>query len=94
MIVEQHRERGKVWFRVDWQTGATREHTYRRRVRSYAEHAELEALEQRLRQLHGHVKMDHEIAAALNAEGFRTTRGGDFSGQVVWLLRQRWKFPP
>lgn len=93
VIVDQHRERGKVWFRVNWQTGATREHTYRRRVRSYAEHAELEALEQRLRQLHGHVKMDHEIAAALNAEGFRTTRGGDFSGQVVWLLRQRWKLP-
>jgi hypothetical protein len=33
------------------------------------------------------------MATLLNAEGFRNTRGGCFSGKVVWLLRQQWQVP-
>jgi hypothetical protein len=40
-----------------------------------------------------HAQLDHEIAAILNTEGFRTARGCCFSGNVVWLIRQRWQVP-
>ena len=35
-------------------------------------------------------KMDKEIAAVLNREGFVAARGCAFQGKNVWLLRQRW----
>ncbi|RUX02442.1 hypothetical protein EOA27_32165 [Mesorhizobium sp. M2A.F.Ca.ET.037.01.1.1] len=38
-------------------------------------------------------KMDKEIAAALNAEGFVAARGCAFKGENVWLLRTRWGIP-
>jgi len=90
VIVDQHRQRGQVWFQINWQTGAVTEHWYKRRVISYDEHADLEALERRLRELHAEQKMDKEIAAILNAEGFRTTKSGPFDVKTIWLLRQRW----
>ena len=90
VIVNQHRQRGQVWFQINWQTGAVTEHWYNRRVISYDEHADLEVLERRLRQLHAQQRMDKEIAAILNEEGFRTTKGGTFDVKTIWLLRQRW----
>ncbi len=94
VIVDQHRQRGQVWFQINWQTGAVTEHWYKRRVISYEQHADLEALEQRLRDLNGQQKMDQEIAAVLNAEGFRTTKGQPFDVKTIWLLRKRWNLPP
>ncbi|ESW94777.1 hypothetical protein X769_31775 [Mesorhizobium sp. LSJC268A00] len=38
-------------------------------------------------------KMDKEIAAALNVEGFVAARGCAFKGENVWLLRTRWAIP-
>ena len=93
VIVDQHRQQGQVWFQINWQTGAVTEHWYKRREISYAEHADGAALEQRLRELHTDQKMDKEIAAILNDEGFRTTKGGRFNGEIIWLLRQRWGLP-
>jgi DNA invertase Pin-like site-specific DNA recombinase len=93
VVVDQHRARGKVWFQINWQTGATSEHWYARRVISYEDYADLELVEQRVRQLNAEQKMDAEIAAILNAEGFRTARGHPFSGPILWLLRERWDLP-
>jgi len=93
VIVDQRLKRGMVCFRVNWQTGATSEHAYRRRVQSYREHPDLEALEVRVRQLHGEDKMDHEMAEVLNAEGFTSARGRPFNNQLIWLLRKQWSLP-
>lgn len=93
VIVDQHQARGQVWFQVNWQTGAVSEHWYKRRVSSYDNHADLELIEERVRQLHAQQKMDKEIAEVLNTEGFRTTLGQLFNGNAIWLLRKRWNLP-
>jgi uncharacterized protein (DUF4415 family) len=93
VIVDQHREKGKVWFQVNWQSGAISEHWYNRRVRSYADYADWERLEQRIRELHARQKMDEEIAAALNAEGFRTPHHWPFSSGLIWILRKQLGLP-
>ena len=93
VALDQRRERGEVWIRIIWQTGATSEHRLRRRVRAYREYADLERLERRVRALNGARKMDAEVAAILNAEGFASARGRPFSGGVIHLLRKRWGIP-
>src|SRR5207237_9405961 len=86
----QRRERGRVWVRMVWQTGATSEHSIRREVRAYADYADLDRLAARLRALVADRKMDGEIAAILNAEGLLSARGRQFSGGEIHLLRKRW----
>ncbi len=61
-----------------------------RRVHTHRDYGDLEGLRQRVTALNGAGKMDGEIAAALNREGFVAARGGAFTGENVWLLRQRW----
>jgi hypothetical protein len=93
VIVDRTRVRGKAWFQINWQTGATSEHWFIQQVSSYDNHADLEALEQRVRALHGEDKRDDEIAEILNAEGFRTARRKQFTSETVRCLRQRWNIP-
>ncbi len=93
VIVDQHRARGKVWFQINWQTGATSEHWITRRVRSYADYADLEVVQKRVRELLAEQRMDAEIATILNAEGFQTARGHRFSAKIIWILRQQWGLP-
>lgn len=93
VIVDNKRECGRVWFRVNWQTGATSEHWLTRRAHSYADHPQAEQLQRRVRELNGEQKMDDEIAAILNAEGVPPSRGTAFNGNLVWLMRQRWQIP-
>lgn len=93
VIVDQKRARGKVWFQINWQTGAISEHWYIRRVRSYAEHARFEQIQQRILELHAEQKLDGEIADILNAEGFRTTKRGLFDNKTIWLLRKQMGLP-
>ena len=93
VIVDAKRERGSIWYQVNWQTGATTEHRMPRNVQRYAEHPRLEALQRRIWELNAAQKMDAEIAAILNTEGFRTARGQRFSGNVVWQIRQQWQVP-
>jgi excisionase family DNA binding protein len=94
VIVDQKRVRGKVWFQINWQTGAVTEYWYKRRTNSYADHADLEQIEQRIRELHAQQKLDDEIAEALNAEGFQTTKLKPFNSDAVWFLRNRMGLPP
>jgi DNA invertase Pin-like site-specific DNA recombinase len=90
VILDQHREPGKVWFQINWHTGAISEHWLIRTVQSYGAYARRVELERRIRELNAAQMMDAAIAAVLNAEGFRTARGGPFTGPVVWLLRKKW----
>jgi DNA invertase Pin-like site-specific DNA recombinase len=90
VLVDGRRARGRVWFQVNWQTGAYSEAWYIRGVIRYAEHADCERIQQRIRELSGAYCMDDEIAARLNAEGFQTARRRPFTSKLVWLLRSKW----
>ncbi len=90
VVLDQKRERGQVWLKILWQTGATSEHAIQRRVHTYLDHFDLEPLRRRVAALNAAGKMDKEIAAVLNREGFVAARGCAFQGKNVWLLRQRW----
>jgi DNA invertase Pin-like site-specific DNA recombinase len=90
VALDQKRERGMVWLRIAWQTGATSEHRLRRKVRSYADCAGTDLLERRIRELNAAGRMDREIAATLNDEGVVSARGTPFLHGTVHLLRKRW----
>jgi hypothetical protein len=90
VFVDQKRERGRVWMKIIWQTGATSEHCLQRRVQSYAQHADPDQLQNRIRDLNAANKMDAEIAIILNAEGLCSARGPAFTGETIHLLRKRW----
>ncbi len=93
VVLDQRRERGQVWIRIVWQTGATSEHRIQRCVHAYTEYAALERLQARVRELNAAQKMDGEIATILNAEGLVSARGRPFSGAEIHLLRKRWGVP-
>ena len=79
---------------INWQTGAHEKFCYTRSVRSYEASADVEALEQRVRELNAACLIDAQIAAILNAEGYRTARlHRPFTGGMVWLLREKWDIP-
>jgi len=93
VVLDQRRERGQVWIRIVWQTGATSEHRIQRCVHAYTEYAARERLQARVRELNAAQKMDGEIATILNAEGLVSARGRPFSGAEIHLLRKRWGIP-
>jgi hypothetical protein len=90
VVLDQKRERGKLWFKINWQTGATTEHWIKRRTTSYREQADLEQLQTRVRTLNGEGKTDNEIAAMLASEGYRTTKGGRINSVSVYHMRKCW----
>jgi DNA invertase Pin-like site-specific DNA recombinase len=90
VVLDQKRAPGQVWLKILWQTGMTSEHRVQRRVHTYRDYIDIEKLHRRIAALNGAGKMDKEIAAALNWEGFVAARGCAFTGENVWLLRQRW----
>ena len=90
VVLDQKRERGLVWMRITWQTGATNEYQMQRRVRSYADCSSAEQLRQRVQDLNAAGKMDQEVADILNAEGIISARGVPFRGETVHLLRKQW----
>jgi len=51
VILDQKRERGLVWMKIVWQTGAASEHRFQRRVQSYEQHADPDRLQSRIREL-------------------------------------------
>jgi hypothetical protein len=91
VVLDQRRERGKLWFKINWQTGATTEHWIKRRTTSYQEQADLEQLQDRVRTLNAEGKTDNEIAATLVEEGYRTTKGGEINGVSVCRMRKLWR---
>jgi DNA invertase Pin-like site-specific DNA recombinase/uncharacterized protein YndB with AHSA1/START domain len=93
VMVDAQRAKGRVWFQIHWQTGASSEHWLSRRVRVYAEYADLEELQQRVRELNAAQQHDDEIASALNAEGRYGARGRRFSSGMVGDLRKAWGIP-
>jgi DNA invertase Pin-like site-specific DNA recombinase len=93
VILDQKRDRGRVWLRIVWQTGAVTEHCLQRRVQSYDQYADLDRLRERICALNAAQKMDADIAAQLNREGFVSAQGRPFSGPVIHLLRKQWHIP-
>jgi len=91
VVLDQKRERGLVWMRITWQTGASSEHQLQRRVRSYADCSSTEHLRERVQDLNAAGKMDQEIADSLNAEGVISARGVPFRGETIHLLRKQWE---
>ncbi len=73
-----------------WQTGAASEHRLPRRVHTYRDYIDLERRHRRVSALNGAGRMDKEIAATLNREGFIAARGCAFRGENVWLLHKHW----
>jgi DNA invertase Pin-like site-specific DNA recombinase len=90
VVLDQRRAKGMVWMRIVWQTGATTEHWIKRRTAAYTEAAQVDLIEQRIRELNAAGLMDAAIATTLNAEGLLNCRGGAFTNETVHLLRQRW----
>lgn len=90
VVLDQKRERGKLWFKINWQTGATTEHRIKRRTTSYREHADLEPMQARVKTLNDEGKTDDEIAAMLASEGYRTTKGGQINSVSVYRMRKCW----
>jgi DNA invertase Pin-like site-specific DNA recombinase len=93
VVLDQKRTQGEVWLKIIWQTGATSEHRLQRRVHTYRDYINIGRLRQRIMELNAAGKMDKEIAAILNHEGFVAARGCSFKGENVWLLRSRWNIP-
>ncbi|UFW53761.1 MULTISPECIES: hypothetical protein [Bradyrhizobium] len=93
VVLDQKRTRGQVWLKIVWQTGATSEHHVQRRVHTYRNYIDIDRLRQRIVELNAEHKMDGEIAATLNQEGFVAARGCVFKGENVWVLRTRWGIP-
>jgi hypothetical protein len=93
VALDQRRERGLVWMRITWQTGAASEHRVRRRVQGYADYAGTGQLERRIRELNAAGMMDREIADVLNAEGTATAHGTSFAGENVHVRRKCWGIP-
>lgn len=90
IIVEQDREQGKVWFQINWQTGAISRHWYIRLVNNYDAHAYKDALQKRLRELAADHLSAREMAGVLNEEGFQTAHRKPFTTEIVNLLRNKW----
>ena len=93
VMLDQKRLQGQVWLKIVWQTGATSELLVQRRVHTYRDYLDLDRLRRRIADLNAAGKMDKEIAAILNREGFVAARGCAFKGENVWLLRTRWGIP-
>ncbi len=93
VALDQKRERGLVWMRITWQTGATSEHQLRRSVQGYAQYASTADLEGRIRELNAAGMMSREIAERLNAAGIGTAHGTRFAGENVHVCRKRWGIP-
>ena len=91
VVLDQRRERGKLWFKINWQTGATTEHWIKRRTTSYQEQDDLEQLQVRVRILNAEGKPDDEIAGTLAKEGYRTTKGGEITKLSVCHMRKIWR---
>jgi hypothetical protein len=94
VALDGKRYQGQVWLRIAWQTGATSEHRVQRRVHTYRDYIDIERLRKRIAELNAAGKMDKEIAAILNREGFVAARTCAFKGENVWLLRTCWGILP
>src|SRR5262249_44138623 len=93
VIVDQKREPGRLWFQINWQTGAATQHIITRTCSSYRDHGDVVKIKQRVRELNEQGLTDKRIAERLNAEGLRTTYGEPFNYRNIHDLRQMWDIP-
>jgi excisionase family DNA binding protein len=93
VLVDQKRQRGKLWVQIHWQSGARTVHDIARLWVSYQAYSGSDRLQERLCQLHAERQTDAQMAATLNAEGYHTPSGRRFRGKNVWYLRQLWGMP-
>jgi DNA invertase Pin-like site-specific DNA recombinase len=94
VIVDSKRVGGQVWVQINWQTGAHDQFCYKRSVRSYAVLDDVQALEQRVRDLNAAGLMDAQIAAVRTAEGYQTPQlAHPITSKMVWHLREKWSIP-
>jgi hypothetical protein len=90
MILDRTRKPGKVWLKINWQTGASSEHWIDRRRGSYQEQGDLERLRPRSGERKAAAKSDVEIATILMAEGYRAARGAEINSAAVYDMRNLW----
>ena len=90
VIFDRKRETGKVWMKINWQSGASTEHWVRCQVRRYREMSDAKQLEERLRELKKSGMRDVDIVTRLREEGYRASNGGELSKQSVHHLREIW----
>lgn len=90
VIIDQTREKGKVWLQLHWQTGAITQQRVTRQVTRYQDIGNLDDLRQRLHALKAAEMPDKAIATQLNVEGYRASHGGPLTRISIWYLRQRW----
>jgi hypothetical protein len=90
VLLDNRRRVGQTWFQINWRTGATTQHWSRRSVRSYADHADGQQIEARVRVLHAAGMLDAAIATTLNDESFLTSHGQRFRGATIHVLRKQW----
>jgi DNA invertase Pin-like site-specific DNA recombinase len=93
VIVDRKRIHGKVWFQINWQTGASSEHEIVLQGVSYRDHVDGDRVQERIGQLYAQRQTDRQIATALHTEGYRTTYGGAFQAKNIWYLREKWGWP-
>jgi DNA invertase Pin-like site-specific DNA recombinase len=94
VIVVSSRIGGQVWVQINWQTGASEQFWYQRRVSSYAVFAGTQALEQHVRELNAAGLMDAQIAATLEREGYQTAGlVHPITSKIVCHLRHQWQIP-
>jgi hypothetical protein len=93
VIVDRKRLHGKVWFQLNWQTGARSAHEIVLQGVSYRDHVDGERVQDRIRQLYAQLQNDRQIATVLNQAGALTTYGQPFKAQHIWYLRSKWALP-
>ena len=75
---------------IHWKGGFTSQHEFARPVSTYARQRDFESLMSRVDELREQGQTASEIAATLNAEGFKPPkRRGEFSSPVVYQLLKR-----
>jgi uncharacterized protein YndB with AHSA1/START domain len=92
VFLRDEKESGRVRLTLHWHTGAVTETEVLRPVSCYEDRADWPALQERLPPLRQAGHSAQEIAAQLNQEGFRDTRGQPFTKHTINLLgrRQGW----
>jgi hypothetical protein len=93
VIVDRKRVHGKVWFQINWQTGARSAHEIVLEGVSYRDHIDGERVQARIHRLYSQGHNDRQIATVLNQEGYLTTYGQPFNAKNIWYLRDKWALP-
>jgi hypothetical protein len=93
VTLDQKRQRGQVWIRITWQTGAVNEHWLRRRVQDYRQYAEREQLEQRVRNSMPHRKWMPRLPLSSMQKAFVRRKEDPFTGHSSFSYANNGRSP-